>query len=199
MNIVGGALDWMRSNPVELVATLFGIVTVWLSARENVWSWPTALVQVALSGWVCLALHLYSDVGLQGFYFVTSLYGWYAWTRKKPNEEPALVPRRAPARVLAITLIVGIAGLLTLGTIANRIPGAANPYLDATLSSFSVVAQWLMARKYIENWLLWILLDVAYVPLWWWKSALGFAFLYVVFLGLSIDGFVSWRRKMLTA
>jgi nicotinamide mononucleotide transporter len=194
--MIDAGLSWMRENPIEAVATVLGVVTVRLSAKENIWSWPVALVQVALSAIVCLRLRLLSDFALQWFYFATSVYGWYAWSRRKKGKTDELELRPHTTRLPLLLAIGAVTAVFAavLGAISQFFFDAANPYLDATLSAFSVAAQWMMARKQIENWLVWIALDVVYVPLWFTKGAYGFALLYLIFLGLAIDGFITWRK-----
>ena len=183
---------------LELVGVLLGIVTVYLSARENVWSWPTALLNAALFVVVFLRAGLYSDMGLQVVYFVLSLYGWYEWLYGGKNHTELHVSR-TPRRSWPVFIVVALAGWLTLGAITKRIPGSALPYGDAALATVSLVAQYMMTKKMLENWLLWIVVDVFYVGMFIYKGLNLVAFNYAVYLGLAVVGYVEWRRSLRAA
>ena len=188
-------VDIVRARALEIVATLFGIISVWLSTREHVWSWPTALVNVLLSVPVYYAAKLYSDMGLQVVYAALSLYGWYEWQHGGENRTELHVSR-TPRRQVPALVLVGLVAAVILGTVSARLTDASWPYLDASLTAASLVAQWMMTRKLLENWVVWIAVDVVYVPLLAVKHLYEFAFLYLIFLGLAVAGHVEWRRSL---
>jgi nicotinamide mononucleotide transporter len=139
---------------------------------------------------------LYSDTGLQVVFFTLSLYGWWHWWRGGPQHEP-LVVTRTPARLAVVLALIVLGTWVLLATVTSRIPGAALPWLDAILVAISLVAQWMMTRKLLENWLLWIGVDVVYVGLFINRDLPLTAVLYAVFLGLAVLGYVQWRRSAL--
>jgi nicotinamide mononucleotide transporter len=182
------------SSCLELFGVILGIVTVYLSTIENIWSWPTALLNAGAFAVVFLRSGLYSDAGLQVIYFVLSLYGWYEWLYGGKGHTELQVSR-TPARQWPILIAIGVAGWLVLATVTSRLPGAALPYADAALVSSSLIAQYLMTKKYIENWLLWIVIDVFYVGMFIFKGLRLTAFNYAIYLGLAVMGYVSWRKS----
>lgn len=192
--------DFLRSvlaavTPLEGTAVAFGLVSVYLSTRENIWSWPTAIVNVSLYSVLFFREKLYADMGLQVIYLLLSFYGWYEWLYGGENRSELHVSRIAP-RLAAILLAVGAAAALALGTLLDRNTDASLPYLDATLSVFSLVAQWMMTRKLLENWVLWMVLNVVYVWMFVFLKDLNFtAFQYAVFLVLAVLGFRDWGRS----
>lgn len=192
--------DFLRSllaslTPLEGMAVAFGLVSVYLSTRENIWSWPTAIVNVALYSILFYREKLYADMGLQVIYLLLSFYGWYEWLYGGENRSELHVSRITP-RMAAILAVVGAVGSVALGTILHRNTDASLPYLDATLSVFSLIAQWMMTRKLLENWLLWTVLNVVYVWMFLFLKHLNFtAFQYAVFLVLAVVGFRDWRRS----
>src|ERR1051325_11636190 len=119
-------IEIVRARAPEIVATLFGIVSVWLSTRENIWSWPTALVNVLLSVPVYYAARLYSDMGMQFVYAALSVYGWYEWLHGGENRTELPVSR-TPARQVPLLVVVGAAAAVVLGTIAARYTNASWP------------------------------------------------------------------------
>ena len=182
-------------NSYEAVAVAFGILSVWLLARQRAWGWPIGLVNVVLFIAVFREARLYAAMGLQVVYVALLLYGWYAWLRGGADHE-ALAVRRTPGRAVAPMALAGVAGAVTLGAFLYRQTDASLPFLDATLTSFSLVAQGMQTRKWIENWLVWLVVDVAYVGMYLSKQLFLTAGLYAVFLGLAVMGWIEWRRSL---
>jgi nicotinamide mononucleotide transporter len=182
-------------NRWEVLAVLFGIVSVYLSTRENIWSWPTALINVALYFVVFLEAKLYADMGLQVVYFALSLYGWYEWLYGGENRTELHVSRTS--RSLGVRLLViGIACGAVLATVLARFTDAALPYVDSATTSTSLVAQWMMTRKILENWAVWAVVDVVYVGMFVFKRLYLTAGLYTVFFVLAVMGYVQWKRSL---
>jgi nicotinamide mononucleotide transporter len=181
-------------SALEIGAALFGVVSVYLSTRENIWSWPTAIVNVALYGVVFFQARLYADMGLQGVYLVLSIYGWYEWLYGGEHRTHLKVSRAAP-RLLTILLVLNIVAWLTVATLLHRYTDAALPWLDSLLTTTSLAAQWMMTRKILENWLLWIAVDIVYVPMFISRHLYPTAALYAIFLALAVLGYRDWKHS----
>lgn len=193
-----GACVWLTahgSSCLEAIAVVFGIVSVYLSTRENIWSWPTALINVALFSALFLKSGLYSDTGLQVVYFVLSLYGWYEWLYGGAGRT-AITVSRTSRKTWAVLGGIGIVVWALLGTITSRLPGTALPYVDAATTTISLLAQWMMTRKLIENWLIWIAVDVVYVGMFIFKGLYLTAFNYGIYLALAVLGYIAWKRSL---
>jgi nicotinamide mononucleotide transporter len=184
-------------STLELVAAVVGALSVYLSVRQNIWSWPTGIVNVVLYAVVFHGAKLYADMGLQVIYAVISVYGWYEWKYGGENRTELRVSRTGP-RLAVVLAVVAITGSAALGLILRSRTDASLPFLDATLSTTSLVAQWMMTRKKLENWLVWILVDIFYVGMFLYKDLHVTAVLYTVFLALAVKGFIDWRRSMHT-
>lgn len=182
-------------DPVEVAGALTGGLGVWLTVRRSVWCWPVGMVNVALYAFVFVHAKLYSDAGLQLVYLAMSAYGWWAWLRGGTGGRELPVAR-TPRALLGGLLVAGALGTLGLGTLLARHTDAALPFFDAGTTSFSLAAQLLMTRKWIENWALWIAVDVVYVYMYVVKDLYATAILYAVFLGLAVAGFRAWRGAM---
>ena len=178
---------------LELVAFLFGATSVYLSVRQKIWSWPTAIVNVALYAWIFGTHGYYSDAGLQVVYFVLSVYGWAHWLHGGENRT-VLPVSHASRRTLVVCAVVGVATWLALGFFTRTLPNAQRPFTDAALTATSLVAQWMMTRKIVENWLLWIAVDLVYIPLWLTAGLPLTALLYTIFLVLAVLGYREWKR-----
>ena len=133
-------------SPLELVAAITGAISVWLSVRQNIWSWPTAIVNVVLYALVFWDAKLYADMGLQVIYAVLSLYGWYQWLYGGEGRTELRVTRTAP-RLGALLTVIAAAGSAVLGALLRHTTDAALPFMDSFLSSTSLVAQWMMTTN----------------------------------------------------
>lgn len=180
---------------LEPTAVAFGILSVWLSTRQHIVSWPTALVNVALYFVIFQQHKLYADMGLQVFYFGLSCYGWYQWKYGGANRS-ALPVTRATVRHAVVLVPIGIAGAAALGFLLARTTDAALPWVDSAATMTSLIAQWMMTRKLLENWVIWVAVDVVYVGMFLFKGLLLTAGLYAVFLVLAAIGYVQWRRTL---
>ena len=185
-------------SALEVVAVLFGVASVYLSVREKVLSWPTAIVNVLLYVFVFHEAKLYADMGLQVVYAAISAYGWYHWLHGGAGRAPLPVTRTPRRAALLLPLLV-VAGSALLGTFFARATDASLPYLDSALTCASLAAQWMLTRKYLENWLVWVAVDVAYVPTFLYKALYLTAALYAVFLVLAVLGYREWRRSLAAA
>ena len=189
--ILDGALS--ASWP-EQIATVLGLLFVWLAIRESLWNFPVGLVQAAIFGWVCFQGKLYSDALLQAVYIAAMIYGWWHWTRGGRNSEPLRVQRLTAAGVAGWT-----AGTLALwaiwGTCMHRFTDAALPYWDGFVFAGSVAAQWLQARKALENWLGWIVVNTVATGVFWVKEYYWFSVLYFLFWLMAWGGLRAWRRS----
>lgn len=178
---------------VEAIASLFGVANILLIVRRSVWNFPAALVMVALTGIVLWDAKLYSDAGLQVFFFVVNLIGWRLWSRNKGAEGEIIVDRLGAAGrfgwiAVAMFATYGWGWFMALNT------NATNPWWDASVAMLSVAAQILMTRRFIDNWHWWIVVNVLSIGLYWQKQLYWFTGLYVIFLGMAVWGLVEWRR-----
>lgn len=182
----------------EIAGVLFGVVAVWLTVRQNVWCWPTGLVNVGLFIVVFWQARLYADMGLQVVYVALCAYGWWSWLHGGEGHG-ALRVSRAPARLLWAVAAGGAVAAFVLGVTLKRHTDASLPFWDSTTTSYSLAAQWLQTRKWIENWTVWIAVDILYVGIYVAKSLYLTAALYAVFLALAVRGHLEWRRDLAAA
>lgn len=183
---------------IELIAASLGVLAVWLTIRQNLWCWPIGLVMVLIYSWIFYDVKLYSDMLLQGIYAVLQLYGWWQWTRGGSQHSGRQISRLG-VNGLLLSLTIGAAGSLLLGYGMATYTDAAAPWLDASLTAFSLVAQVWMAQKRLENWLLWIILDVIFVGLFIHKELYLTAGLYALFTLLAVHGWRQWQRQPVAA
>ena len=178
---------------LEAIASLFGIANILLIVRRSVWNFPAALVMVTLTGIVLWDARLYSDAGLQAFFFVVNLLGWVLWARNRGDAGEIIVRRmRLSGRIMAVAL--AMAATWGWGLFMAFNTDATNPWWDASVAMLSVTAQILMTRRFIDNWHWWIVVNLISIGLYWQKQLYWFTGLYVIFLGMAVWGLVEWRR-----
>lgn len=192
-------MNWLPLNGFELAAAVLSAIGVWLGVRQVVWSWPFGIVSVLMYGWIFFHARLYADAGLQLFYAGISVYGWWHWLTggRGAGAPTATLPvTRMPRAWWPALVLVTALGAWGVGHLLATQTDAAIPYLDASLTATSIAAQWMLTRKYVENWLLWIAVDVVYVPTYLARALPVTAVLYAVFLVLAVMGWLAWRRAL---
>ncbi len=181
---------------VESLATMLGLANILLLVRRSIWNYPFGIATVMLQGWLFLEARLYSDMLLQGFFVALNIYGWINWSRAAVVD--GIPVRWMRPRAMLLALLGAIVATLLWGTVMHRHSDAAYPYWDGSVAMMSVLAQALLARRYIDNWLWWILIDIVAVPLYWTKGLPLIAGLYGVYLLMSVAGLVGWIRAYRT-
>jgi nicotinamide mononucleotide transporter len=182
---------------LEFVAAACGLANVYLTVRQNIWCWPVGAVMVSLYIYIFYETRLYSDALLNVFFLAMQFYGWYQWTRGPVEHSRSLSAIRTLGLRGWLWTAGGVAaGTAALGTTMHRYTDAALPYPDAFTTMLSVFAQFLMTKKFLENWTLWIIADVIYVGVYAIKSLYWTTGLYVVFLALCVQGYREWSRDL---
>jgi nicotinamide mononucleotide transporter len=180
-----------RASVLEGVAFVSGAICVWLTVKENVWTFPLALVNTSTYFVVFMQARLFGDMALQTVYFVMNLMGWYMWLYGGESRTALRIARSSRKELVAVGAVVVLMSLVLWRTL-HFIGGSAS-LADAVTTSISLGAQWLMNRKLVENWHLWIVADILYVPLYVSRELHLTAILYAVFLVMAITGLLRWR------
>jgi nicotinamide mononucleotide transporter len=180
-------------STLELAATVLGLLNVTLIVRRSVWNYPFGIVMVALYAVIFWRAKLYSDAGLQVFFFVVQFYGWWAWTRAREVDGEIIVETMGP-KERASWAATGIICVALWGGVMHRLTDASYPWWDGSVAILSIAAQILMTRRKIENWWLWIVVDLISVGLYAAKGLWPTMLLYNVFLLLAVWGLIGWRR-----
>lgn len=184
---------------IELLGTLFGLISVYYASRANVLTWPTGVINEVALAILFYQVQLYADMFLQVFFFVVTIFGWYHWKGNKAD-----VPiTRLKNKKLYIFILAG--GTVLLGTGIKSLPSwlpayfphpAAYPYIDSFVTVASILATILLAKKQLENWIFWIVVDVISIGLYLVKGIHFLSIEYVIFLGLASWGLWQWRKKL---
>lgn len=187
-------VHYLQSSGIELLGVVTGLITLLLLVLENPWNWPIGIANNLLYVVVFFQSRFYADMTLQVAYIVISAAGWYLWLHGGENHG-ALRVRRMPGVALIGTLLAGAAVTYLWSLLLARINDVA-PLFDAATAIFSIVAQYMMARKYIENWMLWIVIDIVSVWLYASKHLVPTAGLYAVYIAFCVAGLIAWQRSL---
>ena len=180
---------------IELFGFVTGAACVALLVRQNIWNWPLGILNNVAFTLLFYRTGLYADVGLQGFYIAISAYGWWSWLHGGKDHGALKVSRVKPMLGLGLLAAVGlITALLTW--LLRRYTNSTVPVLDSLITSLSLVAQFMMTRKWIENWPVWILANCLSVGLLIFKGLYVTSLLYVVYQGLCLMGWKEWRAAL---
>lgn len=174
---------------LSLIALLFGTAGVWLTIRQTIWCWPVSLVAVVASVAEFYHERLYGDMALQVFYFFAGVYGWIFWHQQRAADFKV---RHMSSRVWPLL----VAGTAFQAFIYYRIILYFNgdrPLLDAALTAASLTATFMMTRKWVQNWITWVVIDTTYIYLYAVKEMWLFAVLYLIFAALAFYGWRSWK------
>jgi nicotinamide mononucleotide transporter len=178
---------------LEIAAAAISFLAIWLTAKRRMLCWPINLLACALYFKLFLDVRLYADMVLQALFGIGIVYGWILWAGSKADSGEVEVARLGPMPA-AVGLVAGAVGACVIGWGTSRYTNAALPWMDATLSSFSLVAQYWAARRHAANWLLWIVVDVVYVGMFVFKGLLLTAGLYATMVVLAGIGYRRWQK-----
>ena len=179
----------------EIFAVVFGLVSVLLTIRESIWCWPTGIISVTLYVVVFYGAKLYGEMGLQIVFIGLQIYGWYEWLRGG-KDHTELQISQTPFAIAVRLALIAFAGTVLLGYLLRAKTDASLPFLDSTVTALSLIAQWMLAKKLLENWLVWITVDVLSIGIYFYKGLYISTVLYATFLALATIGFIEWRKTL---
>ncbi len=179
-------------NSIEYLGAITGFLCVWLATRRHVLNWPFAIVSSLCYIVVFYQVKLYVDTALQFFFIGSSIYGWFYW--KSTTDEKTIEAVKIQSKTLASYILIMSLLAFLLGWWLKKNTDASLPFFDAFTGCFSVLAQWLLARKHIENWIIWIAVDILYVGMYISRELYPTAILFFAFLILALMGYYGWKK-----
>ena len=193
--LAGALLNIFPYSLTEALGFITGAICVWLTVKQNIWNWPIGIANNVFYIVLFFEARLFADMSLQIVYVVLGALGWYWWLHGGADRTRLLVSKiNLPhAAVLAVITIVATTSLTFFLQSVND----SAPFLDALTTVLSLVAQYMLTRKLLENWYVWITVDVIYIGLYIYKELYLTGFLYAIFLGMCIVGLVQWRKAFL--
>jgi nicotinamide mononucleotide transporter len=195
--MIGIIQEWLLSNKTEVLGAILGVLYIYFSIKQNILTWPTGLLTSALYVVVFFQAKLYADMGLQAYYVVISIYGWYFWLKGKKAQGNEQVPVRVSSNKLKYLLIAASVVLyaLILFVLTNYTDSDV-PHMDAMTTALSIVATWMLAKKYIGHWLIWIFVDAVSAGLYVYKGLWPTVILFIIYTVMAILGFLEWKKDL---
>lgn len=179
---------------LEIIAVVFGILSVWFSKKNNILVYPTGMISTSIFTYLLFKWSLLGDMMINAYYFVMSVYGWYIWTRKVNN---IVTPISKVSSLEKITsLIIFFFSLSFVYGIYNYFDkwGSYTSYIDNFTTAIFFVAMWLMANRKIENWIFWIIGNIISIPLYFYKGLTFTSIQYIIFTVIAISGYYTWKK-----
>ncbi|SFH13971.1 nicotinamide riboside transporter PnuC [Pedobacter insulae] len=179
---------------LEWCGVFTGILCVWLAAKNNIWNWPVAIVSVIIYIFIFFETKLYADMGLQLYFFVMNVYGWYFWSKQRNNPTESRPITIITTREILLSVLGAVVFTITLGFLLYQQTDASFPFIDSFCTACSLIGQIFLARKVLQNWLIWIFVDLIYVGVYFSKDLYATGLMYALYIGIATMGYLDWRK-----
>ncbi|MEJ5267781.1 MAG: nicotinamide riboside transporter PnuC [Bacteroidales bacterium] len=188
-------VSWIAQNYIELLAASLGIIGIFLQIKQNPWYWFTSIIMVVLYIFVFYSSKFYADMSFQFYYLGVSIYGWYHWiTGKTPVSESKNYILRLNRRQIVLSLLLSLILLISIYLILKNFTDSDVPLGDAFTTALSFTATWLLAKKYIENWFFWIVVNIVSTILYVYKGLYPTVVLFTILTLLAFVGYHKWKK-----
>ena len=189
LNIVGIT----HFDTMEIIAFISGLISVWLAVLNSHWNWPIGIVNCIAFFILFWQARLFANAALQVLFIIISIWGWYEWLMGGKNKTALPITRMNRPQIVRMTLLFPILSII-IGTLLVKANGSATIW-DAATTSASIIAIYIMGKRQIENWIIWVSVDTVYLFLFISQDLTLTAFLYIIFLIMSTNGFIAWKRE----
>jgi len=195
--------DWLINNYIEIFGAVTGILYVIFEIRQNIWLWPVGIITSAVYIWIFFSGKLYADMSLQVYYLAVSILGWFWWVHRVrggvgEEESGRLIVTRIRLKTVIILSVVFSMIFLILWLVLSRLTDSPVPAWDSFITSLSVVATWMLARKIFEHWYLWIVVNIAAAILFFTRGLYPTVILYIVYCAMSFVGLIEWKKSLIS-
>ena len=194
--------EWLAQNYIEVLGAITGLIYLYFSINQIIWLWPLGIATSTLYIYVFYSSGLFADMGLQLYYLIISIYGWQHWLKGGKNKNVSIsedselpVTALKLRKILLLIVIVAVMTVL-LGLVLSNIKNSSIPYWDAFTTSGSIVATWMLARKYLENWIFWIIIDFVAMGTYIYKGLYPTVILFIVYTLMAFIGFKEWKKDI---
>jgi len=197
--LASGIIDSLKqfvfgTSWLEWCGVFTGILCVWLAAKNNIWNWPIACISVIIYVFIFFEGKLYADAGLQLYFLVTNIYGWYYWSKQRDNPTQERPVINITQKEIILSVIGVIVFTTALGFTLFHKTDASFPFVDSFCTACSLIAQVFLARKVLQNWLIWIFVDIIYVSVYFSKDLYATGLMYALYIGIATMGYLDWRK-----
>jgi len=198
-------IQWLSNQYIEILGAISGLLYLYFAIRQKIWLWPLGLITSALYIYVFYGERLYADMGMNIYYVVISIYGWYYWLHGSGSQETnTLRISRLTQKLGVILLIITACIYVVLVYMLKKLPELLNVevsellYWDAFTTAASIVATWMLARKIIQHWLIWIVVDAVSLGLYVYKGMYPTVVLFLVYTLMAFKGYIEWKKEIQT-
>lgn len=195
----GIMLDFLTRNWFEISGVLISLIYLYFSIKQKIWLWPFGILSALFYMLIYFQSKFYADMGLQVYYFFVSIYGWYVWTSSKPgktDEKASLIVTRTSSQLWLSLSIVMLILWIGIFFILIKFTDSEIPAWDAFTTAASVIATWMLARKLIDHWLLWIIIDLVSMSLYIYKGLYPTSVLFAIYSIMALVGYRTWKNEM---
>ena len=190
-------MQWFLYHYAEILGSLFSFVYLYFSIKQNIWLWPLGIVSSAMYAWVFFNAHIYADMALQFYYVFISIYGWYLWHFNKAGQKTGqLTVQFTGKKLWCYLILITLVLFLIISQILVHFTNSEIPYWDAFTTAASITATWMLAKKYIDHWLIWIVVDLVSSALYFYKGLYFTILLYLVYTIMAIVGYLQWKKDI---
>ena len=180
---------------IEIIGAIIGLLYLYLEYKANKWLWPVGVLMPVVYVWIFFQSKFYADMGINVYYFFASIYGWIRWNRYSSQEEELPITH-TPRRLILPLSLIGTALFAAIAFVLIRFTDSPVPYGDSFSTAVSIIAMWLLAQKHVEQWLLWVVVNVVSCGLYLWKGLYPTSVLFAIYSVISVFGYFKWRRIM---
>ncbi|MBN2613277.1 MAG: nicotinamide mononucleotide transporter [Bacteroidales bacterium] len=191
---------WIYDRSPEIIATITGLLYIVYSVERNIFLWPYGIISSAIFVYVFYVAGIYADMGLYIYYVVIGFYGWYHWgkSNKKGEGSNSLHVKKTSLKLFVNLTLFTVACYFIILFLLRRYTDSTIPYWDSFTTALSITATWMLTQKYLEHWILWIVVDSVSIALYFYKGLYPSIILFVVYTILSITGYTEWKKEWKT-
>ena len=185
---------WVHEHYIEVLGVVFSVIYLLFSIRQNILLWPTGMIRAILYMVVFFQAKFYADMGLNAYYFFISIYGWIVWHKGKEKSGKVTAIIRIPGKTAWILTGLTSLAFIVIGVILDRFTDSPIPYWDALTTALSFTATWMLARKMLEHWILWIIVDLISMALYLYRGLYPTMILFAIYTAMAVIGYKAWRK-----
>jgi nicotinamide mononucleotide transporter len=191
--------SWISEQYVEILGVIFSLLYLFFSIRQKILLWPMGIISALLYMVVFYQSKFYADMGLNGYYFIISIYGWILWNRGRNETGGGLPVTRIKSRLALLLAVITLGTFFGIGLLLDNFTDSPVPYWDAFTTAVSFTATWMLARKILEHWILWIIVDAVSMGLYLYRGLYPTLVLFAVYTAMAVIGFIQWKKNLQTA
>lgn len=191
-------IDWIQTHYIEIIGAITGLVFLYLEIKQNIWLWPVGIITSALYIYIFFDTKFYADMSLQFYYLAVSVYGWWHWLHGAGGKSEGIPIIRLKSGLAIVLLAITVAIFVLLVYVLINFTDSPVPYGDAFTTALSITATWMLARKIIDMWWLWMIINAVSLGLYIYKGLYPTSVLFFFYFTMSIVGYLQWKKHYIS-